>query len=641
MSKNQLRLSGLFLGFMLANMAMGQRLKTASIFGDNMVIQQQINAPVWGIASPGEQIRVEFAGFATTGQADQNGKWMVYMPVLKAGGPFNFKVSGSQDSLRFTNVMVGEVWLASGQSNMNMTIAKVVKKESVVAHATENNIRVFTVPKNVSVTPLQDVDMTEWKVSNAENVLNFSAVAYFFAQHLSSDKDVAVGIINASRSGTPAEAWTSADMLFTLADFKPKIIDQQFNPQDWASLEASQVPIAKRYRQMIDSSNAGIEAGVHLPLFDDAQWATADYPLLASDIDMNRNGLVWFRKVINVPALYSKNDLRINLGRIVFEDITYLNGYKIGAEKREANRIYTIPAKYLKPGKNVIAVRLLSEWGYGRIGNPGDEPMLYSSDKKFVLSLKGKWSYHVSIEPALPIMPNFALQPASLFNGMIAPIIPYGIKGALWYQGEGNSGNTEQYKTLLPALFTDWRVRWKQGYFPFLLVQLPNYAPGGNNWAKMREVQASFTQYPNVGMAVAIDLGVPYDVHPANKEPVGKRLYDVAKKIAYGDNIICAGPGYKSMRIVADKIYLQFNNIGAGIELRSHDASASFSVAGADQQFYAATNVQIVSNEIIVSCSAVSKPVAIRYAWSGSPMATVYNLEGLPGSPFRTDNFEN
>lgn len=641
MSKSQLRLTGLIIGLVIANMVTGQRLKTAAVFGNNMVIQQQMNAPVWGIASPGEKIAIEFAGFTTSGQADEKGKWMFYIPALKAGGPFNFKVTGNHDSIMFSNVMVGEVWLASGQSNMNMTIAKVANKETVIAHAIDKNIRVFTVSKNVSANPVNDLKQTEWKVSNAENVLDFSAVAYFFAEQLSKDKNVTVGIINASRSGTPAQAWTSADMLFTLPDFKPKIIDLQLNPQDWAALEASQAPITKSYRQMIDTCNNGIRAGVHLPLFDDAKWTQAEYPFLSSDIGMDRNGLVWFRKVIEVPEAYCKIELKIDLGRIIYEDITYVNGFKIGSGKNEANRIYTIPAKYLKPGRNVIAVRLFSEWGYGRIGNPGDEPLLYSTDKKFVLSLKGKWSYNNSIEPMFPVIQNYALEPASLFNGMIAPIIPYSIRGALWYQGEGNSGNTEQYETLLPALFTDWRVRWKQGYFPFLLVQLPNYAPGGNNWAKMREVQASVIQYANVGMAVTIDLGEPYDVHPTNKEPVAKRLYQVAQKMAYGQNNISSGPVYKSMQIIGNKVYLKFDSEGRSITLKDPGASASFIIAGADQQFYAATSVQVMGDEIIISCLDVPQPVAVRYAWSGNPKATVYNIEGKPASPFRTDSFNN
>ncbi|MBL0745304.1 sialate O-acetylesterase [Chryseolinea lacunae] len=621
-----------------STVASAQSFKTAGIFGNNMVVQQKINAPVWGLAAPGEKIEIEFAGTHSAGHADGSGKWMIRLPQLEAGGPYIMIIKGGRETLTFSNVMVGEVWLASGQSNMSFSVDGVVNKDATVSSADFPNIREVHVPEQVSGTPLRDLDGLQWNVCTPQTVGNFSAVAFFFARALQKEKNIAVGIINSSNSGTPAEAWTSADMLFTHPDFKTRILDLRHHPEDWAALDKEGLVIQKEYRRIIETTKAGQEMGVHKLKYNDAAWPQANYPIVVSKLGLGGYRLLWFRKNITLPSK-PKGDLVLSLGKVIQQDITYVNGIEVGRTNHQGERTYTVPAKVLKAGVNVIAIRLLSEWGYGRIGNPADVPRLHSLDKKTDINLSGAWSYNSNLEPDLPVAKDYSLEPSSLFNAMISPIIPYGIRGALWYQGEGNSGKPAQYETLLPLLFTDWRTRWQLGNFPFLIVQLPNYAPGGNNWVRMRDVQAKALQYPNTGLAVTIDLGDPNDVHPRDKEPVGERLHAVAEHVAYGEDRVYTGPIFSAAKRYGNKLRITFDQTGSGLVLKRNTPSV-FLVCGEDRKFHEATMVAIEGNTVVVTCDAVPDPIAIRYAWSGNPDASLHNNEGFPAAPFRSDTFE-
>jgi sialate O-acetylesterase len=348
--------------------------------------------------------------------------------------------------------------------------------------------------------------------------------------------------------------------------------------------------------------------------------------------------LVWLRKTIEIPADFVKDkDVNLSLGMVQDQDITYLNGIEVGRSNAPGKRIYKIPVAAIKPGKNVIAIRYLCQYGYEKIGLPGDKPTLCNKDSTLNIPLTGDWKYNYDIEPALPWGVAYQNLPSALFNAMIAPVVPYGIRGILWYQGESNADKFTAYKTLQPMLFTDWRMRWGNNKLPFLFVQLPNLK-SGVNWPFMREAQAASLNYPYTGMAVSIDVGNPDDVHPKNKDMIALRLYLQARKIAYGDSsMVYIGPVFKSMAAKGDTLYLTFNHTGGG--LKSAGELKGFTVAGPDKVFHDVRAV-IKGDKILIKYedAGVSKP-AVRYAWAPGPDCNLYNTEGLPAAPFRTDNW--
>lgn len=608
------------------------------IFSDNMVLQQGVAVPVWGGAIPSSKVKVTVAENTAEVRADENGKWMVYLPAMSAGGPYQLVVKGN-DSLSFKNVMIGEVWFASGQSNMNFTIDRPVENsERVIANANYPNIREFKVKNTSSRTPTS-IYKGSWAVCSPENVKKFSAVAYFFARQLHADKKVAVGIIHSSYSGTPIEAWISADYLVTHPDFKDTVNAMVNDTTDWSVLNRYAATIDSLRNAIVNKATNGLIAGVTKLVYNDANWKSIDYPLKASRMNVPAYSLVWARRVIEIPRHGKPADLYLHLGTVIRKDITYFNGVEIGRSNEESQRKYIIPRKLIRKGKNVIAVMLLNEWSNGRIGNFVDAPFLSSIDSSVYISLKGHWKYNSDIEPALPVASSNKNQPTGLFNAMVFPIIPYAIKGFLWYQGESNAGRPQQYKSLLPLMVADWRIHWKQGDLPFIFVQLPDYS-NSIEWAQLREAQASLLKYPNTGMAVTIDVGDSTNIHPAKKEQVGYRLWLAAKKIAYHDSYITLGPVLKSYRVSLDSVSLNFIDTRGGLTTKGNGTITGFTIAGENQKFYPAKAIIRDKSSVILYSENVSRPLAVRYAWTGNLPANLYDNEGMPCIPFRTDNWQ-
>ena len=325
---------------------------------------------------------------------------------------------------------------------------------------------------------------------------------------------------------------------------------------------------------------------------------------------------------------------------------SYINGkpIEIKEDKITKKQIFLVPGKQLTKGKNVVAIRLLANWGSANLGLKEVEANLVSIDNKTKISLVGEWRFNSTIEPEIPQWQDYYNKINVLYNGEISSLIPYGIKGAIWYQGENNAGKAYQYRTLFPMLIEDWRVRWGQGYFPFLFVQLANFRdkqaePADNDWAELREAQQMTLKYPNTGMAVTIDIGDANDIHPKNKLDVGKRLFLAAQSVAYGENIVFSGPVYESLKIEGSKIRISFTSTGTGLTSGKTLPLKGFAIAGDDKKFYWAEAV-IEGNQIIVSTDKVSKPVAVRYSWASNPDGNLCNKEGLPASPFRTDQWK-
>lgn len=629
---------GFLLVFQLNSFA--QKLELASIFGDNMVLQQGMNVPVWGESAPNSTVTIDFAGFVSTAKADALGKWMIKMPSLDYGGPFTMKVY-STDTIVFHNVMVGEVWLASGQSNMEYQVRNGAgsNTKEIIDNADFPEIRYFNVPRETSVVPLQNTSAASWQAITPESVKESSAVAYFFARALHQDKNIAVGIINSSWGATNVEAWISTDMLKTHPDFVNEVKAQDKNPENWKSfVEQSWRNNASR-DSIAEASENGVTMGVHTLKYQPTDWKHVDYPVSFGKAGISGLwGVVWFRKnfELNKSNIAKENTLSIYIR--ARKAVLYVNGTEVATKENIDGQLeIEVPREVLQKGDNVLAIRLYCHWGSGLIGKDESEASLNKT-----VSLAGDWLFNSTIETQLPQWQDYYTHLSVQYNGRIAPIIPYGIKGVIWYQGEANVGRAQQYQSLLPLLINDWRVRWQEGYFPFLFVQLANYgqkqtAPLESSWAELRDAQTKTLEYPKTGMACIIDIGEASDIHPKNKLDVGKRLYLAARKVAYGEDIVSSGPTFKSMEVEGNKVKIHFSSTGKGLEFKNENLPSGFAISGEDHTFVWA-KAKIIDNEtVVVWAPEIAHPVAVRYAWGDNPDANLYNKEGLPAVPFRTE----
>jgi sialate O-acetylesterase len=634
-----------FIILLFSQFIFAQNIHLTSIFGNKMVIQRGIHAPVWGYASPGSSIHVDFAGTISTTRSGDDGKWMLRMPILKAGGPYTMKVYAI-DTLRFNDVMVGDVWLASGQSNMEWRMGSGVGPGTAkeIAEANFPNIRFFAVPRKTSCIPLNDLEMQDWKCVSPATVKELSAVAFFFAKDLHVDKKVAVGIISSSWGATSVEAWMSAEMLSTHPDFKERVLKIDRHPEKWNIFVESNMKADRDRDSIAKAAKEGLKKGVHTLGYDHSTWAKAYYPVDMAGIGLGGFwGVVWLRKTFDIPKDLKGKKLNISLDMRARDVVIYFNGTEIGMTVNPDKTIdYDIPGKIVKAGNNVLAIRMYVNWGSASVGTKESIAAITSGDKKVNIVLDGAWYGNGTIEPPVPQWQNYYNNITVQYNARIAPLTPFGLKGIIWYQGENNAGKAFQYQTLFPMMIQDWRTQWGQGYLPFLFVQLANYKakkiePSDDDWAELREAQAMALQQPNTGMACAIDIGDANDIHPKNKEDVGKRLYLAARKVAYDENIISSGPVYQSMQIEGGKIRLKFTSIGNGLTTRNNETLKGFSIAGKDNKFCWA-DAKIDRDEIVVSAIKVEFPLAVRYSWESNPDGNLYNKEGLPAPPFRTDN---
>lgn len=599
-----------------------------------MVLQQKKNVPIWGWATPGDSVQVEFRGKCYVGVTDERGKWLIRLDPSPAGGPYELTLRCGSVSQRFVNVMVGEVWLASGQSNMNFRMSNVLNAAEEIAAADFPEIREFATPNRVSRTPLEDLSDGSWRVCSPQQVGDFSAVAYYFARALHLDRKVPVGIIHTSWSGTVCESWISAEVLQAFPEFRSRVEREIYDSrEDWTRLQFVADSVSRERERLFQEPGIGCKIGAHLPEFDDTKWKSAAYPLYPSRVGLSGYRLLWLRKEIELSRDEAKRELSLSLGKVMTGSIVYFNGREIGRHRWDGIYTYALPEGLAKPGRNVIAVKLLSEWGNGRLGDERSDPRLSSRDGSVNVSLRGIWRYDAAIEPTLPVARGVSNNLSCMYNAKIAPLEPYALRGFLWYQGEGNSGRPELYERLQPALISDWRIRFEQGYLPFLFVQLPNIAQG--RWAEFRHAQAKSLMLPDVGMAVTFDVGDPYDIHPVNKKPVGERLYLRARELVYGDRDgVFQGPCPDSVWVEQREVRLRFRSEGAGLVSRDGEPLRAFEVAGADSCFHPAT-ARIEGRQVVVRCEEVAEPRCVRYAWSSDPAVNLYNREGLPAGPFR------
>jgi sialate O-acetylesterase len=625
------------------------------LFTDDMVLQRRVKFPIWGWTSPGASVTVEFQGKSSTAVADAGGKWMARLGPFEAGGPFTLTIKGPQ-SVTLNNVLIGDVWLASGQSNMEMGLTKVANADEEVAHANYPMIRLYSVPKVISATP-QTTIKARWQVCTPQSVAEggwggFSAVAYFFGRRLHQELNVPIGLIHSSWGGTVAEGWVSEEALLTMPDFVPaiKALAQTMNDP----VGGGPVDIDKRMDEWWTKNDPGSAnpPGWAAVSVETTEWKTAKLPQAWEDAALpGFDGVVWYRKTFELPSDWAGHDLTLSLGPIDDRETTFVNGVKVGAMNQyDTPRIYKIGASLVHPGANTIAVRVLDTGGAGGFWGTPDQMKIAPAEKSAAaISLAGDWSYRpsVSIEK-VEAPPAFTSNNLGLvlarYNGMIAPLIPFAIKGVIWYQGESNVGRAEQYKKVMATLIQDWRARFQVGDFPFLIVQLANFmtrrdVPTDSEWARLRDSQLYISEHvPHSGLAVTIDIGDAKDIHPKDKQDVGNRLALEALRVAYDKKIESSGPIYRSMKVEGDAIRISFDHTGGGLMVKDGDKLVGFAIAGEDRHFVWADAV-IKGKDVFVSSPEVKKPVAVRYAWADNPASNLYNKEGLPASPFRTDDF--
>ncbi len=631
-------------------------LNLPNIFSDNMVLQRNMPIPVFGDAVPGKAVEVSLGSNKVRTIADQAGRWRLNLPSMSAGGPFTMSVE-SDGTQSFKNVMVGEVWVCSGQSNMEFP----AKQEAGFGQelgSTSSNVRMFTVLKVSKEDPASDV-RGAWVAASPATIGAFSAVGYQFAKELYQKLHVPIGMIHTSWGGTPAESWTSRHALQRDPALKPLVDRYLAQLGDFPARKAAyDNEMADWISGRHDGSNDGYDRGWTYPILNEADWTSANLPDTIENVlkDPELDGTVWFRRKFDLPEAWYGKSARIELGPIDDYDDTYVNGSKVGQTKQDNEsasitpRSYRISPGVLRKGSNTIAIRVFDSGGPGGFTGKTEQMRIVGEDGTSI-SISGEWKAKLERKldktkqpPGRPMGPGNPWAPGGLYNGMIAPLVPYGIKGALWYQGEANADRGAEYGRLMPTLIQDWRRAWGQGQFPFYLVQLPNFMarqaqPSESAWAELREAQMkTLKTVKKTGIAVTIDLGEADNIHPKEKKTVAHRLAIQALANDYGISITHGSPVLREVRIAGPEVRVFFDNVGEGLATSDGGPAKGFALAGADHKWYWADG-KLSGTTIIVTCKDVPNPVAVRYAWADNPDCNVVNRAGLPASPFRSDKW--
>ena len=622
-------------------------VRLPQLVGSNMVLQRDAKVNIWGWATPGERVQLAFNRKTYKVITGSDGKWRVQLAPMKAGGPYQMHIDAN-NHLTLDDILIGDVFFFSGQSNMTIMMERVKERyPDEIATADLPQVKYFFVPTAADASKIHDdLPPGKWVGVDREHIMSIGAVAYFFAKKIYAKYHVPLGLINSSVGGTPIQAWISSDGLKDLKPYADRL-EQLHDTAFVNRVNRQRRPLVTRTAQAAD---LGLDGPLkwYDPAYEANDWHSFWLPGYWADQGVkNLNGIVWFRKVIDLPPSMAGKAAKLFVGRIVDADETYVNGTKVGnITYQYPPRRYEIQAGLLKAGKNLIVVRVTNTAGKGG----------FVPDKRYELTdgvtridLRGDWQYQVGlVYPPRGGNGNFQAggrinpqnEPAGLFNTMVAPAISYTVKGFLWYQGEANADDPGDYRALMTALISDWRKQWQEPSAPFFFVQLPNYmevqySPSESHWAELREAQRQTLSVPNTAMAVTIDLGEWNDIHPLNKKDVGERLALAAERLAYGESgVVWSGPTLRSATRNGENVVLLFDNCGTGLVARGNTELRQFAVAGADKH-YVWAKARIEGNKVIISNPDVAQPLYIRYAWADNPeVANLYNAEGLPASPF-------
>jgi len=633
--------------FFIAAVSVFSQVRLPGLVSDGMVLQRDADVRIWGWASGGEEVSLQFLNSTYQMTAGKDGTWEVILSNLKAGGPYVMQID-ADNSITIHDIFVGDVWVCSGQSNMQMALGwlgHVYQDE--IDTAQNPMIRHYSVPMGTCFNGQEkDFRSGKWQPATSENVRNFTAVGYFFAKKLFETYHVPIGLINASYGGSCAEAWISETSIQAFPKYKEEA-ERAKNPGYIEKINQQDDERIGNWNRQLRQNDKGFqnpERNWFDPGLDDSDWEATQVPGYWADTNLGAvNGVVWYRKEFHIPSEMAGKPALLKLGRIVDCDTVFINGRFIGSfGSQYAQRHYQIPEEVLREGKNIIVVRIINTIRHGGFV-PGKRYSLSSGDHQ--INLEGEWKFRLGASADLLKDRLFTAKiPTGLFNSMIAPMLNYRIKGVLWYQGESNTSRAFEHYDLFKLLIKDWRQQWRQGSFPFLFVQLPNFVEVNiettqYDWAIFRESQLKALSIPNTGMAVTIDIGEWNDIHPVNKKDVGNRLALAAMKVAYDEkNIVCSGPVYESMKIEGDQIILTFSHTGSGLITESGGPLKCFEICGKDNEYFPAS-AKIENNCIIVRSPNVPAPVCVRYAWANNPEdPNLYNREGLPASPFRTSD---
>lgn len=619
------------------------QIKLPKLIADGMILQRDMPINIWGWAAPSETVNINFKNKDYTVKTDTDGNWKLELPAMSTGGPFSMTLKAS-NTITIDDIMLGDVWLCSGQSNMELPMSRVSPKyPEEIDSANNPDIRYFEVPQTYYFNaPKKDLKGGKWEKVSPGKIAHFSAVAYFFAKNLNAEYNIPIGLINSSLGGSPAEAWISEDALKQFPHYYEEA--QKFKDSNLIKeIEKGDQDRIRDWYQKLNLNDIGLAKNYKASTVDASAWEAMNIPGYWADTDLgNKNGSVWFKKQVNIPENWINKPVKLILGRIVDADSVFVNGTFVGNTTYQyPPRRYEIPENVLKEGENNITIRVINESGRGGFVN--DKPYKLVLDDQEI-DLKGDWKYKLGAEmPFLKGQTFIRWKPLGLYNAMIAPLKNFGIKGTIWYQGESNVDSAGEYQELFTTLIKDWRAKWQQGDFPFLYVQLANFLaakdmPGDSDWARLRDAQLKTLSVPNTGMAVAIDIGEWNDIHALNKKDVGDRLAQAAKNIAYGENVVPGGPVFDSYSKKGNEIIISFKNVGDGLVAKDGNL-AYFEIAGKDQKFVWAT-AKIEGDKVIVSSPEVTDPIAVRYGWADNPeSANLYNKEGFPASPFRSDDW--
>lgn len=616
-------------------------VKLPRLISNGMVLQRDVPLKIWGWADPSEKVKVEFLGKTYRAKADKRGNWKIELPAIAAGGPYTMTVN----ELEVKDILMGDVWLCSGQSNMELMVYRVLDLFQKEIEQTNNtHIRYFKPTiRTDSQTPQNDFKEGTWLPSTQENIMNFSSLSYFFGDQLYQKYKVPIGLINNAIGGSSIESWVSEDFM-------------KSNIDRWNAAKAKADSI--RATRSAEKSEARFDFNVELAKNDPGlgRWSKADVntsdwsqislPGYWSDkgVDM-RMGSIWFYKEFDVPdSLVNKKDAVLRLGRIIESDSAFLNGTFVGTISYQyPPRIYKLPVGVLKPGKNKLMVRVICPGGKGGFVEDKTYELRVGTQKN---DLTGQWNYHIGANLKPPMVKGFAggpgTRPSGLYNSLTSPIIGYRLKGTIWYQGESNTGMPQNaYHGLFKDLISGWRTKFNQPDMPFIFAQIanlgvPNKQPVESGMANIREAQRLALEVAKTGMAVTTDLGEWNDIHPLNKKEVARRLGLEAARVAYGDNSpVSSGPLYESMEVVDNSIVITFKSVGSG--LFSNCLLDGFQIAGSDGNFEWANAVVLSSNKVKVWSRKVTQPTVVRYGWDDNPAyANLKNKENLPASPFST-----
>jgi sialate O-acetylesterase len=616
-------------------------LRLPPLFADGMVLQRDKPIVVWGWAKPRDAVTVRLAGKSGHATASPDGAWKVTLPPNPPGGPFTLSVHAGTDRRDVHDVLVGDVWLASGQSNMEFEVAQSNDASAEIATAHDSLIRQFKIPISWSNVPEPELTGGTWTVADPGHVGRFTAVGYFFARELRKSVHVPIGIINSTWGGSAIETWMSrrANRLSDSAWAALLREDEQRQAATRESLRAKLGALPEH-----DAGLTPTGAPWAAPEMNDDTWLAMPVPSYWEGNGFEgMDGIAWYRLAFDVDSAHAANGATLEMTAIDDDDITWLNAVEIGRTNGyNVRRAYPIRAGALRAGRNVLAVRVSDGGGGGGI----NEAVSLRFADGTTRSLAGQWKFKVGEVSFHGDGQRLNKIPTITYNRMIHPILPFAIKGVLWYQGESNANNVQQaraYRGQFQTLITSWRAEFSSGAFPFFWVQLPNYnaadsvPPTEAAWATIRESMEAALTLPNTGQAVIVDLGGnPPDLHPRNKQDVGARLARVVRKVAYGQTVIASGPTYRSHVIRGDTVVVTFVNVASGLRVHG-DSLGGFAIAGADGRWVWA-NAKLDGSRVLVWSAAVKKPVAVRYAWADNPQrANLYNSEGLPAAPFAVE----